>query len=542
MSLPNFNFLDDVGFPSPQCTSTLVQETQNLSETTSVSKPAQQLTNAPPPLPPPLSTQPLSSAIDSLSSFLSIPEFPGSEALERTIPLPSPGSFPTAPAPSAAVVLDRALSLPNRATWLSDFLFADAPSVDLAMLTPHSLDAAICANIAQSSMEISGTHGGAHDSNAVVQWAIIPSFCIGDITCGITVAAQQVTPTASLSPTICDNANLPREYSIGRFLRDERTSEFVLYRSETDPSKFGTRFNSLIHMALRKSTGRERTYMRFRDTASGEAPQPSHVEYMQVSTEQRFCPACNSGPSANCDCKLASRSPSHPHDFCWSTMANHCGDFNGHAVSTIISGSRTPITAHMITRCLVRGGSDKSIVAALTNWAINNRMASVRPSASLNFMSPTNLVMNAGETLTKVLDEAAQGLRVVCVPKPLSPAIKPASIMPIQDTSTVTRRQYMAYVQGGAGSETVADANWQVNMHGTSLTGKSAEDLEKASRKHRRKLRNRMAAARSNLRRKENYENLQRDVASIRERKVELERKLELLREENSRLRAKIEL
>ncbi len=535
MSLPDFSFLDDLSFLSAPHARTVVQETQNLSDTTSVSKTTHQHLSAT--LTPTLTTAPLTTPIDPLNSFLSTPDFPDSTALEHTASLPPAVGIVSKPVPSAASVLERALSLPNRATWLRDFLFADAPSVDLAMLTPHSLDAAICANIVQSSMEIAGTQGGAHDSNAVVQWAIIPSFCVGGVTCGVTVAAQQVS---SATITASDDANRPRDYSLGRFLRDERTSEFVLYRTESDSLKSTTRFNSLIHMSLRKSTGRVRTYMRFRDTVPGQVPESSHVEFMQVSTEQRLCPACNAGPSSNCDCKLASRSPAHPHDFCWSTMANHCGDFNGHAVSTIIRGSRSPITAHMITRCIVRGGMDKAVVAALTNWAIQDRMTAVRPNATaLNFMPPTTIVMNAGENPTKVLDEAAQGLRVVCVPKQQQQqVIKPAGVVPLKDTAGT---QYVPYVQGAGVIDSMPQMNWQVNSLVVSPDNK-AEEAEKAARKHRRKLRNRMAAARSNLRRKENYENLRRDVTNIRDRKLQLQHKLQLLREENSRLRAELDL
>lgn len=432
----------------------------------------------------PCTTPPAGDVIDAL--FKPKTQLP-SAALDPTasLPPPVPGeSFPAITMASSyanavskhgdngggvGTLLVRTLSLSQRAPWLHDFLFADVAAADVAMLTaPTALAAGCHAEVRETSVEM-GTDGGY--STVLAEWELIPAFCVGTVTAGV----------AATSVNLGNGA--VRAY--GRFLRDERTSEVLLYRREGDGK------TSIVHMALRGSTGRSRIYLSVEDVPKGNAPEMHHVRYVCTTTEARMCTVCMAPPSADCGCQLKFRTPTHPLDYgdCL-TMAHHLGDFYGHGITHIVGAP----PKHHVSRAVIAGGGG---VSSLAGWAVRERLIQFRPSAA-----PT-------------VDYTA-------------PAVPCTPVISVEPHSARRVLAASAYVQGSDAviSGFIGDAN--------------DVEAERAVRKHQRKLRNRVAAARSNQKRKENYLNLQRDVSEIRDHKASLSARLERLRAENAELRRRI--
>lgn len=498
-------------------------------------------------LDPTLSAVPEQTPSVSTDSMLELP----TEMLSSTpAPLTAPSQATTTADIETRVsaLIDRALSLVERAPWFRDFLFADAPAADVAMLTaPTALAAACYAQVRETSVELSGAHSGALDSAVTVQWALIPAFCAGDVTAGVAVTTVQQRSAHARSPQ--------NQSAHGRFFRDERSGEVLLYRHESNSEA------SIVHMSLSGSTARDRVYLRFRGALHSAPPTAANVAYACATSEHRFCPRCSAPPASGCACTLHGHTPAHPLDFAdCRTMSNHCGEFSGRAVASIMRGAPGPSSAHMLTRAVVTGGKDGASVAALAAWAVRARLNAISPATDALLAPPFAPAVAQTSSGVTLLDSAVLGLSTSPVACGLASSttsscgVSAGSAQSACDpTGDPASHLLMAsYVQGGGfAARKAADAGCGqaaitrrgvVVETGAVLAGGplGSMEVERALRKHQRKLRNRMAAARSNQKRKEKYLNLQRDVSDIRERKTELTRRLEQLQAENGSLRARM--
>lgn len=471
--------------------------------------------------------------------------------IDTLLPQPSPilspmsdlnGMEHTVERDSLAVLVERALALANRADWLADFLMKGDASADVAMLTaPVALSAACSADVSDVSMEISSEHLGALDSDVSVAWALVPSFCAAGVSCGAAVTKLRVARGSVVTG----------EMSIGRYIRDESTAEFLLCKRDTTaPYTI-----SLIYMKHLNSCERERMYIRFDKQKFDDGERHGAVLFSSSLRERRFCPVCSAAPSSGCGCRLPLRKPAHPLDFTTSNMATHAGEFVGQSAFRTLYGPHKGL-ATMLSRCSVVGGTDASIIVPLTQWAVQARMAEVDPlrcvmPSSLPEITPTSARRNKADSKesTCVLSAFPVGTQQAAgQPFSLSSLTAAGSgnltltsgLNPFSGQTWGTFLQCAAPDIEKVGSSSASANDVKTTEIEPTKTKEQEEEEARAARKHRRKLKNREAAARSNKKRKENYENLQQDVLDIREKSARLKERLHALQSENEELKRKV--
>ncbi len=297
---------------------------------------------------------------------------------------------------------------------------------------------------------------------------------------------------------------------------------------------------------------------------------------------EALVPPVRKEPDAMCSCTLQFVMPRHPLDFSsHCNMESHVGNFLGNSRYSLMFGPLAGLTADMLSRCHVVGGCDKATIKALASWAVQDRLAGLGPQKGLflpSEMTPSELTLPGASPTCSALDTP----RVVGITMPntcplgaildvpgadsaecaldlalggfsdLTDLAAPSSVLDGDPSAPI-----FPFFQGG-GSDTsssrkscmVLEAGSVPAFANFGISGTAVpavvqteeldqEEADRLARKHRRKLRNREAAARSNKKRKENYENLQKNVLDIRERKEMLLKRLEVLKAENAELKAR---
>lgn len=218
-----------------------------------------------------------------------------------------------------------------REPWMLDFLLGTTVESDLAILasptqTAHAMAVEVeCKKSDPSSRDGHGPLG----YEMKCTWAMVPCFSVGRHTALVVAQYDKTTSNPVMEPPTSPNTFM-------RHIRDDLTGDILISIDEADQGE-----QSLVLFAHGTSTSRSRLELRgHRDPmrTALRAADAKRVRHALISAgavkEARHCPACLAPPYGSCGCAallFPMRRAAHPLDFV-STRANsaiHAGNFNG---------------------------------------------------------------------------------------------------------------------------------------------------------------------------------------------------------------------
>lgn len=472
--------------------------------------------------------------------------------------------------------VDRALSIllgrPENA-WAADFVFnvAKDPAGDLSMLTnPFPLANAVGASIRGDSSINSPS------SSAVVDYVMIPAWSIGSVTVGVSVAriSNFVSPIAE-EPSIV--------YNMGRFVRDERSAEMLIVNTSLSDSNSAESRSleklpkcAIVYMRHDSSTERFHFFAGCDSNLFFTGKHAESVMFSESVLHYRICPICFASPYSSCNCSIPFQVPKTYLDF--SAFApnslSHMGAFAGTAVFVCKDQRSGRIRRQVCpSRDVFSSNADMELVKLLQDMAIQDRLLrgnlcrTVMPSGDLNSVeigepvsaidesNEEDLVLNLADfeldlengtvypNFTELLD--APGFT-----DDLPDITDQNSVLPPDDpgadsTSELQHLQRARVTSAGSvlgkpsrteGTVPLPILNISVVDSTDGAAEKSNDDIKLAKAQERQR-KNRLAAARSNARRKLEMDTLKTDLQQEKEKVAMLERRRQELLSFNQHLK-----
>lgn len=464
------------------------------------------------------------------------------------------------------------------------------PVADICILTaPVQTEHSIAARITISGSEATPKFAHVFDFSCDFYFCSVPAFSVGAITVGF--CTQE--PAKDASSAAINHMPIGSErVRCNRYVRDDEKGVFLML---AENSKTGvTEIDCMSHRSARKRT---RILARF-DTvklrknlkSARGILHPSDISgslsYLSVAHERRKCPLCGATDNGECGCVLPFKRPMHPLDFRNErrNMSLHTGRYEGESVVRLFDNMKPFIITSLGTKSVIKGSVDRNVISRLNKYAVQDRMAKLgtNPFAWLmpglsSLPGMNSAVSSSMESIDfgNILNDLGNN-RLLPTPEAgfLQTADKMGGFNELDGNEMdlmidgMSRNELNGSGMGflglggveAAGQETrevVAvpeeeavdddgvdfgdeciddDGDADMRVQKKRRVGLAEMD-EKERKAELRRERNRMAAAKSNIKRKKRNEILRRDLKEVNERASELRAAEKRLRQENVRLR-----
>lgn len=221
------------------------------------------------------------------------------------------------------------LSCPENA-WAADFVFSISkdPAGDVSMLTnPIPLASAVAGSV----------HGDSTMKrplpSTVVNYVMIPAWSIGSITVGISVARVSNSSCPISGKTVV-------LYNMGRFVRDERSAETLMINTSLVDSALQLHPQdmhpscAMIYLRHDSSTARYHFFASCNGDLFFNGKHAESVMYAESVLHYRICPVCFASPYMSCNCSIPFQVPKTCLDFSAfvPNSLSHMGKFTGTSI------------------------------------------------------------------------------------------------------------------------------------------------------------------------------------------------------------------
>lgn len=240
--------------------------------------------------------------------------------------------------------------------WARDFLFKCDASGDLTALTsPAQLQHAMANEFSASFFDTAGTFGGLFNHQVNVSLLLVPVFSVGAVSAEVVLqlAKKQSNDGWGMPHT---------DRTFARMLRNDETGDLLMATDDasiqqTSLTYFradGTTTRSRVYILAHRELFHAAM---FEGEIIDVARAARAISLIAHAREFRACPQCGAPAAAmksrSCGCTFSLRRARHPLDYscCRTNMVVHSGSFCGTADATILSGGATIATAaHLIVQ------------------------------------------------------------------------------------------------------------------------------------------------------------------------------------------------
>lgn len=476
---------------------------------------------------------------------------------------------------------------------------ADITMLTSPVQTEHAIAARI--QVSGSQIRTAASVSRLVDYSADLYYSSVPAFSVDGITLGFCTSrpVRRTDPSRDDATTACFATHSHPHYS--RFVRDDMHAvmltvtqnapadlveiDCVTHRSTRDRIRVSARFcASALLPALR--------------AARASSVLQASLRWLSVAVERRPCPIC--ARQTLCSCPLPVHRPAHPLDFRHerANMTLHAGAFYGSASVRVFVGDGHavhPCRADALrTRVVIQGCDDAAVVRLLCSIAVRERLSTLRVHPLATTMSAAAALPT--EDVSAMLANKA-GVGTIISPWLIASANSPlhdpdranANLIPSRRQGDSLDSLFAAVdAERESGVRAISNAKTDLGVHADVGIGRAmnagmnvvggktakmgyAEQINRGNvevydygeigdenededadvdgggdgvgdegrllRAEVRKQRNRVAAAKSNLKRKIRNQNLRRDLADVQQRAKDLQEVEKKLRSENVRLR-----
>lgn len=420
-----------------------------------------------------------------------------------------------------------------RESWAHDFLFKLDVAAEVGVLTsPSQLQHGIVVDTTESVFETDGQYGGIFNADVFVRWLVVPCIAaINDISAEVIVQSEERLSSKALCQ--CRGTTS----SSFRMLRSNKTGELLFSIENPAADEI-----SLEAFRIDTKGARQRTFLRGRRKAFLEAAlRPEGADYRKmaqslevsyVTQEIASCAGCSAAaPGLGCLCPVDLKKPVHPLDFATSRMnlACHRGRFSGSCNLDLLAEGAPVTSAKLASTIHVDACEEIGLAEMLAKMAIKNKVQAnaVVPRSLPRLTSFENFGLSSPGKV------AGHDTRVQ------------ASIYPLHGFNTLSTRNLLLGdpldPDGTCTAPTPPDSDAPRGEHAPTkanslMPAGVIQAKETPDRNLRRKMKNREAAARSNLRRKQRNDALKKNLSTARKKKCELELRMSELKRENAAL------
>lgn len=461
-----------------------------------------------------------------------------------TLPLPFPHAARNASSHNESL-LRESLTLASE-PWARDFLFETDPATDVCALTsPAQLQHALPIDCLVSLFERSGEYGGLFNMDFECRWLIVPLFNVpgssDSLTAEVVVQVHQAFRNSRLYKTV-------GIASIVRMVRSNITGDILFVQHQHAENLISVHyFNSQTKTKRRRVLCRARrdAFLEFvRPTGLDFAGMVSTLTIVKVIHEGSNCPVCNlASLGAECVCSSQLKRPLHPLEFASSrcNLLFHSGTFSGSCHISLFSKGKPFAQGTLSSTTTMEGCFELGLVKRMAEMGIKSRM-SMNSVVSRLFPRPvlpgdTGITLDSSQLFSNLHTPPNPCFNLehaVTLPQELDAALAHGRGIQWEEAAYL-RNANNAIARTGS-----APCAMSATVGGSVMNDEVAmipdEDL-----KLQRQIRNREAAARSNMRRKKRREGLKHNLSEARTRRMELERRENELKRENANLRARIE-
>ena len=466
-----------------------------------------------------------------------------------------------------------------RTQFVHDFVFTSDLVADISILTaPVQIEHGVAARITICGVETESRFAHVFDYSTDFYFAAIPAFSVGGVTVGFCTKQTARDPSHAMLHEPPMEAS--RRVECHRYVRDDNKGLFVLLSEDND--KKIIEIDCMSHQSSRKRT---RVCARFNNEILKANLRSEHgplsidnlthgLTYLNVCEEIRPCPVCQLANETVCDCVLPFKRPIHPLDFRSEkvNMGLHTGRYQGTSKLKLYKDGNPFIFTNLNTRSIIKGSLDKLLISRLNKYAVEDRMSRLNVNPFALMMPKTNAICQVdkyNETVDPIAELLGQDTSKTRYMENCDITLPETTILDrsaIMDTSTETALEnvLIPVSQSGFNASAFLSAmtvfppnsvlsdkssvnliNKDINKNGEMCERTTEEEeeeekmvlTEKERKLEQRKQRNREAAAKSNIKRKERNEALRRDLKEVHQKALELRGIEKRLREENVRLR-----
>lgn len=419
-------------------------------------------------------------------------------------------------------ILDEAFSL-CRIPFVHDFMFTTDPVADISILTsPIQMQHAITARISMTGTENSSKFGHAFDYCNDFFFYTVPAFSIECMTVGFSMQQpikggynEDASRLDCIQTCVMQGPLNGNGVQCSRYVRDDENGMFVILAENNN-----TGLTELECMKQQTTRKRKRICARFRTERLRRNLQTNrgilHAQEMSrslsllsVAYERRSCPLCYAIDGGECkDCTLPFRRPAHSLDFRNErrNMSLHTGLYEGGSTMRLFNMDQLPyILTELSTTSVIKGSLNHEFISKMNQFAVMDRMKFVRLNPFEKF--------DGGFLAFGGLNGCEGDIDI-------------AKVVP-EIFGQRDERDMVGNKEKDKGIDMTTEKK---------VIEKKKSDKEVKA--ELRRIRNREAAAKSNVKRKERNEALRKELAAAHKRAAELRSLEKNLREENVRLRS----
>ena len=441
---------------------------------------------------------------------------------------------------------------------IRNFLFTLDPIQVSHLLNPFFEQSIFSGNI--SSTRVDGTASNALSDHIYGKFVFYSAFSFANFNLGFGVHQHQYTPFDlwdSKEPAYT-------RWGESKYVSDDSRSALLIVMED-----FGTKTLRIEYARVLSNTSKVRVIARFHNGRFREALQNglrnisqlyATLRNIQVGLEFRKCPHCH---KKHCSCgkqplqaALISRNP-FDHAAFAAVLNDRMGPFSGFGKLSIFKQGQEE--GHILVGCkvILKHNLRLDVIQSLRKWAIASNCPKpdpVAPNVFISFRSLLETVSSNDSTTDTSLDKEQTNMGFNEVDEILNSSVSDGSNIPLLDSSFFdaenctkidTANELFLTTEGNNLIERAK--NTKLNLHGQSVPegtreseqkeGSQEVDIVRQLRQEIRKQKNRMAAARSNMRRKALNDARKLEMSTLKEREQFLREKEASLRAENVRLR-----